>query len=1181
METPSQQQAVAARGNVLIVAGAGTGKTRTLIARCLDCLEKERVALDEILIVTFTEAAAAEMRERLRLALEKKSHEEPENLHWKEQLALFDIAHIGTLHSFCLRLVREHFHELGLDPQLSILDQGQTRLLADETLEEQFNAHYEGDDEFSRAVQDLIKVYGSGRDEKIRALVLRIHNYTRTRPDADGWLAKEIENFSSTEPAPWREWFAEAIEDWKTESLALLQNLRAENPKAAECLDILEKAKIANVSLLHQILGTDGKENFPKGKFTKLRAPLEGFFDNAKFLHSLFPANGGDPLIEDWNWIRSHMKTLLQLAREFSESFSARKRNDGVLDFHDLEQFALKLLWDFQTDAPTEIAKRWREKIHFVFVDEYQDINVAQDKIIAALSRDGTSANRFLVGDMKQSIYRFRLADPKIFRAYAKNWPVATKRSEGRRDENGQTISLSENFRSRESLLDFVNALFARLMREEIGGVDYDSEARLKFGSSSERSRLSNAENPSSRTELLLRLKNNSSENENSDDLADLEESEKEARMLAFRLLELKKSNHEVWDEDHKKFRAADWRDFAVLLRSPSGKAEIFAKQFERAGVPLVVERGGFFDSSEILDLLSLLQLLDNPLQDVPLIAILRSPFVGLSLDELAEIRLLANGKFWFALNQIQNPKSKVQIQLRIKVEKNLEQIARWRKLARQSSLSQCLEEILVETHYDDWLKTQSRGEQRHANIQRFLHLAERFDQFQRQGLFRFLNFIKAQREAEVEPEIALVAEENAVRLMSIHQSKGLEFPIVALADIGKSFNEQDLRGEIILDERFGLCPRVKPPNTGGHYPSLSYWLAQKSQRLELRGEELRLLYVALTRARDTLILSGCVSEKKWKTFFENRSTIASREILSARNYLDWLALSFSAESQRPGAESKKGELPHLRWQIVNDQELASSKADEKTAKEILLPELSGKDFSRLRTVLNWNYSLEPATKRAAKTSVTALRRQAEELDDEAKQLFRFSAGRNSKFKIQNSKLSAADTGNAHHKFLQHFSIETAADAKSLAAEAARLQKEKYLSADEIAALGLENVVAFWNSEIGKKIAAQSKFIRRELPFTAKFSTGEVDEILDQPAKNLQNEFVVVQGVADLVVLLPKEIWLVDFKTDDVAGKDLPGKMKFYAPQLKLYARALEKIYSRPVTDCWLHFLAIRKTERI
>jgi ATP-dependent helicase/nuclease subunit A len=1226
--TPSQRQAVAARGNVLVMAGAGTGKTRTLVERCLDCLCNERASLDEMLIVTFTDAAAAEVRQRIAAGLEKKSSAQPGDSHWNEQLALFDTAHVGTLHGFCLRLVREHFYELGLDPQLAILDAGEARLLANETLDEQFKTHYAGQNEFSLAVQNLIRIYGNGDERPIRAILLRLHHYAQTRPDADRWLARQREHFAAPQPVEWRGWMLDAIRDWRDEWLPVLENLRVENEKAVELLglfsclgsapapDAVGDALVADVrregasnrtrdayaphfsrelvaEILEQILATDGKENFPKGKFGVLRKPFENLFDEAAFFASLATVkDGNDPLAEDWSWVHGHMEMLLRLAQEFAGKFSERKLDDGVLDFHDLEQFALKLLWDSGADKPTTVAERWREKIRFVFVDEYQDINAAQDKIISALSRDewwrerprepistdtqngarGRSphhANRFLVGDVKQSIYRFRLADPKIFRDYARDW----------RGENGQTIPLSENFRSRESLLGFVNSIFSLVMREEIGGVAYDVEAQLKFGQPESRAELGLEKNPSPRAELLLRFINGRSEEADDDELPELEEAEKEARLITRRFRELVAQGHEIWDDQQNGFRAVEWRDMAVLLRAPSGKSESFAKEFERAGVPLSVVRSGFYDSSEILDLLNLLQLLDNPLQDVPAIAVLRSPLVGLSLDELAEIRLAAKDvNFWTALNRIQNEKLKIKSRAAEKIPKFLERFTRWRKLSKQNSLSQCLEEILAETHYAEWLQSRPRGAQRCANVGQFLHLAQQFDQFQRHSLFHFLKFIEAQQAADSEPEVATVAAENAVRLMSIHQSKGLEFPVVAVADLAKNFNEQDLRGEIIFDEQFGLCPRVKPPHTGRRYPSLPHWLAQRHQRRELRGEELRLLYVALTRARDTLILAAQVSEKKWETVWTRPGAVTAQKIVAAKSFADWFGLWFSQNGVNP--EATQGELRHLHWRVVNDEELADEVKTEsgKRQAEMELPELDDAMKEKLQKMLSWHYEFGAATVRAAKSSMTMMRRQAEELEDEALQIFTrptFAAKRR-KAESGKRKLNAAETGVAHHKFLQHFALEK---ISGLAAEAERLARENYLSADERDVLDLEMIAAFWNSNGGRKIQKHAAEVKREFAFTAKFSPTELDEIFArQTSPELTGEFVVVQGVADLVVLLPQEIWIVDFKTDEVNANDSSEKTKFYAPQLKLYSRALAKIYSRPVTNCWLHFLSARKT---
>jgi ATP-dependent helicase/nuclease subunit A len=439
----------------------------------------------------------------------------------------------------------------------------------------------------------------------------------------------------------------------------------------------------------------------------------------------------------------------------------------------------------------------------------------------------------------------------------------------------------------------------------------------------------------------------------------------------------------------------------------------------------------------------------------------------------------------------------------------------------------------------------------------------------------------------EVEPEVSTVATENAVRLMSIHQSKGLEFPIVVLADLAKNFNEQDLRAEIIFDEELGLCPKVKPPSSGRRYPSLPHWLAQRRQKRELRGEELRLLYVALTRARDNLILTASLTEKNWEEKWTPPQSVTVPKIADARSFADWLGLWFSSLGLA------QGETLLLRWRLVDDAELANAdKAEIGNLKPETGPAaLDTAAVKKLRGVVDWSYPRQNATKQKAKSSVTELRRAAAELDDEAEKIFSgadlFSPPRrdqNSPPKISNlksggSKLSASEIGSAHHTFLQHVALEKTGD---LAAEIQRLVRENYLSADESAALDLGALAKFWDSDLGEKIRAHAANVRRELPFTARFSPAEIAKITGgKIAEGLAEEFIVVQGVADLVVLLPDEIWLVDFKTDAVAADRLAEKIKTYAPQLQLYAAALEKIFTRQVTLRALHFLAAGRTEKI
>jgi ATP-dependent helicase/nuclease subunit A len=1190
--TPAQQEAIISRGNVLVVAGAGTGKTRTLVERCLHCLleEKHPASLDEILMVTFTDAAAAEMRQRIRARLEQELGKHTDDLRWSEQLALFDTAHIGTLHSFCLQLVRQHFYELELDPQLSVLPEEESRLLADETLEDLLQSHYAGETVDAEAVQHLIQVQGRGWDQPIRMLVLRLHHYTQTLRDPAAWFKSQLEMFTSPEPIQWRTWLLEGIDDWRSRWLPTLKSERSDNLKAVECAKALaslpENPSMEQATETLERIGAADLE-WPRGKKADWRKPLEHFLEEAIFLRSLTKTTEkGDPLVEDWNWIRTQMSTLLRLAEQFTQAFSQAKRELGVVDFHDLEQHSLELLWDRSTKQPTAVAREWRRKLRFVFVDEYQDINDAQDAILKALSREGEEANRFLVGDVKQSIYRFRLADPHIFQNYIETW----------RGVEGKAIPLVDNFRSREAILNFINSLFEALMRRDVGSVPYDDEARLRFGVPENRIQLSVATDPAPRVELHLRLKGSLDSKDMPEgdgeasrawiEMMNLEEAEKEARLIGKRLLALKTEKHLVWDEHTKASRPVTWSDMAVLLRSPSGKAESYAKEFNRLGIPLLVARGGFYESMEVTDLLSLLQLLDNPLQDIPTLAVLHSPLVGMSLDELAVIRLmLPKGPIWTALHRYYE--SNQEHSGWKKVDRFLKNFAAWRRLARQVSLSRCLEAVLSETHYAAWLLTQQRGEQRHANVQRLLSLAQQFDRFQRQGLFRFLRFIEAQQVAETEPEVAAVAEEDAVSLMSVHQSKGLEFPVVVVADLGKPFNMMDLRSEIMLDDKYGLCPQVKPPHTGQRYPSLPYWLARQRQKQEMLGEEMRLLYVALTRARDTLILTGSISEPLFNKRWLESSDLSAATLLSARSFLDWLA-GWCTKCTGTVLKESQGRNSLFCWNVYDDDihlidgSKPSGVAEEKVEQSNM--PLDAASWKKLQQKLAWVYQHTAATHEPAKTSVSALRRRmAEDIDAETRPLFEFKSG-SSKTKVHQTKyrinfdsgrLSAADVGTAHHTFLQLTSLDRVGSLTELKEEARRMEAEQLLSSAEVRSLDLGAVAAFWNSELGMKIRKNSKHIRRELAFTVRFSPEEVAGNTPRDPELFDEEFVVVQGVADLAVLLPDKIWLVDFKTDQITSSELADKVKIYEPQLKLYAQALARIYHRPVAEMHLYFLAL------
>lgn len=1149
--TPAQKAAIDARGNVLVVAGAGAGKTRTLVDRCLAWLldESQKGSIEQVLMVTFTEAAATEMRKRLRTELEKRKDEGSREA-LNEQLALLETANICTLHSFCYRLVREHFYELNLDPQLSVLPEEQSRLMMSEALDRILDRAYEGTSADAKRIQEFIQSFSRGWDKPVRDAVLTIHRYRQSLRDPDGWLANQRAAFEQSEPTQWRQWFFEEVGHWQKRWLPILRQQPTANLHSHRCTAALEKLtkdgkNFSDVCAALSIILDDWH-----GKKGELKKPdiIKPMFEEVDFLHSLCPGNkppkGGtpnDPLQEDWNWVRSSLLCLLDLAQQFDVEYSRAKRDSGTADYNDLEQLSLRLLWDGKTKEPSAVAREWREKFRLIFVDEFQDINSAQEAIIGALS----NANRFLVGDIKQSIYRFRLADPRIFLQYHKEW---------RGKSDGKVIPLSDNFRSHEAILNFVNALFGVIMREELGDVAYDDDARLQFGAREDRPQL--AVNPGQKppVELLLRCTDSGEADE--DNFSD---AEREAQLIASRLKELQQ-------------QGAAWSEMVVLMRSPRSKVEAFVKEFTRMGVPLVATRGGFFDSLEIRDLLDSLKLLDNPLQDVPLLGVLRSPLVGMTAADLATIRLVKkDGNFWTALMCWHKAVGQDESDLFSKTDLFLTRYKKWRRMARQTSLSHTLEQILKDTHFVELLNAQDRATQKQANVERLLQLSRQFDVFQREGLYRFLKFVDAQLENEIDAEPAAPPETNAVRLMSIHQSKGLEFPVVVVADLGKRFNFRDGAGDIILSEKFGLCAKVKPPTTRRSYPSLPYWLAQRQQRLETLGEELRLLYVAMTRAEHQLILVGSVGRKKLDEVWPSWASrgLGPKELSEAKTSLDWIGswlLRFSTNFNA-------GENDLLTWRISPNTDVIASAAASGVTRPV---DLAVQSLEKLRTRLDWSYGHEAATTRSAKTTVSALRK---ELSDDEAQPF-LKSGRAVKVSRGRSgvkKLSAAEAGSAHHVFLEQVQLRCGGDVKTLRSEAKRLVGIGVLSEEEFACLDFERLSEFWTSPIAREILAQQQYIRRELPFTARFDAKDFADINPEFAPP-PGEAVIVQGVVDLAVIAPNAIWILDFKTDAVTKSDLKEKVAQYRPQLLLYARALERIYGRAVTKRWLHFLAVGET---
>lgn len=1157
MFTAEQQKAIAARRDTLVAAGAGAGKTRTVVERCARLLlqKEEPVSIREILVVTFTEAAATEVRERIRKRLDEASNEAPADETLVSQIAYLDSAQISTLHSFCYTLVREHFFLLDIDPAISVMDEAEAQVLFGATLDEILKEHYDGKHAFSAALLDFVRENLNGWDEGLKEFVRKLHNYTQTRPNARGWFKRQLEIANDAGASQWQAWYREAVQTWCESWLPFLRSLPPENENAQNCAELLEAAcSNGDYRVASLIVERSNLACWPKGKKGVHEKEFEKLFDEAQFLAAL-DVEGA--LEQDWEWARQSLSMLLQLAQQFTQRFSEAKRERSRVDFHDLEQFALELLWDEEHAEPTRLAREWRKRFKAVFVDEYQDINAAQDRIIRALSSDQAGGNRFLVGDIKQSIYRFRQGDPSIFRSYFE------------KSEGWETAWLADNFRSHEEILNFVNPFFSWLMKRELGGVDYDEKAALRFGESLHRATMKRSEGEERKVELHLRFKGTDRNDLDPEELAgaerlgDLEDAEHEARLVAARLREMKERGARIYDQEQNAFRPLRWSDMVVLLRSAANKVEIYAKAFAAFDVPLLTKRDAFYSTQEVLDVCSLLHVLDNPLQDIPLVAVLRSPMVGLTADDLAAIRIAApkTKPFWRALNEFHE--TKVESPARPKIERFLARYHKWRTNRATSSLARRVEILLEDTAYGEWLLSQPRGQQRYANVQQLLGIARQFDNSRGESLYLFLRHLEELQDAVGDLKPATVGSEDAVSLMTVHQSKGLEFPLVAVADLGKTFNRSDLMSGLLLDEKYGICTMVKPPGLQRRYPSLPLWLARRSQRSEGAGEEMRVLYVALTRAQNHLLLFGTTNRKRateqWSRISEKPFP---QQVLRAASSLDWIGSFLTLRS--PGwLDRDSGEEETFRYTIHTHAPPAPETLAA-AAQEV-------PSDAEMRLVLNRisePYQHADATAQAAKTSVTALRRRSSEADEESGVLPSPSGRRT----------DGAEHGVAMHTFLEEISLDGPLDLQGLRQEAEALAARGLLRPEQLDLVDFKAVSAFWSSQTGQELLARRQFLRREFPFTYRLSQEDVLHAgLEGQITIANEEFLVVQGVADLLMLGEREIWLIDFKSDALAPAEIATAVKRYAAQLQLYSVGFASIMGRPVTRRGIYFLNPRE----
>ncbi len=1185
--TNEQTEAVEAMGNVLLVASAGTGKTTTLVNRVLNLIVHKGFSIERIVMVTFTEAAATEMRRRIGECLEEALAGAPGSAAIREQLFLLPYAQIGTIHGFCLRLIREHAVELGLDPGLRVLDENQTLPMSAAVLDALFV------DELTApgsSFKTLVKGFGRGSVLNVREWILTIHRHVRSLESPAKWFAHAQASAEQDSPESW--WGL--LRTWAEDGVSLLENGQEHPPDVRLLLSVLAEFAGSTQKSLDGVVRAiaDAAEGW---KGLKIPRRLMRLCQQAEFLRGLVAAPGEpDPIQQDWDQLRGSLRILLGLTEEFGRRFEKAKHEAGGLDFADQEQFALKLLRS-EDGSPTSSAKALRKSVDFVFVDECQDLNEAQDTLIRMISREGIGANRFLVGDVKQSIYRFRRANPAIFQRYLKEW--------GGDPTLGRVLPLTENFRSHEGIIDFVNSVFTDLMQASVGGVNYGENSRLVFGAPQARAFLARTSPTTGQisdpvvsihwfSNSLTESLGSSSDREtgtsqSGDASEELMSVELEARLVASRLRTLKENNTPVWDERLSVFRPMEWSDVLILMRSCAGRASVFSQELGLAGIPVEVSGESFLRSREIQDIIQMLRLLDNPFQDIPLAAVLRSPMAGLALEDLAEARLSKEkGTLWEALEKWCEDEAVPKTGGRQKACEFLVRYRRWRALLRQTSLHCCVDRILRETGYEAWLAGEPRGQDQLANLRKFRVEVRRFSEGQHQGLYHFLRFVDLQEEHELEVESAPSRVGGAARLMSIHRSKGLEAPVVVLAGLGKQFNKRSIRAMLLITEAHGLTAKLPSPDGLASYDTIGRWAAERKEGLELLGEELRLLYVALTRARDRLELVGELPRNAEE--LANRMREGSQladELQEGNSVAHWLILWLCSHGVLElGSGARRGANELVQWTLHGSTDLATPRPSPLPSSTHHAWTLPPEEILKgVREAMEWRYPLMGSTVTRSKVSVTQLRKAALVLEEWPAECLLFPdevASAPPQPGPAGGRVSAARIGSATHAVLESCDLANAVETESLRVLVDQLVRQRRIHQEEGEALNLQAIQSFWQGEIGRSIVENKSHVRRELSFTLKLDRDRIEACdLSEALPGVEpGDFATLQGAVDLAVLLPHEIWILDFKTDRIPADSLVARAERYRPQLRLYSEAMSRIYHRPVARVWLHFLELNRT---
>lgn len=1235
--TDNQWQAVFDGGeNILVSASAGSGKTTVLVRRVIEKL-KSGTDIDRLLIVTYTEAAAKEMKERIQIALQEAINTESDpdrKQHFSRQLSLLPTANISTLHAFCLTVIRRFYYLIEMDPVFRLLtDETEMSLLKEDVwdeLREQFYA------ENKESFYQLTANFSNDRsDEGLTRLIFSMYEFAKANPDPDYWIneltaAYQVEN-KLGDSNLYQEFLKPPVVDTLIRSIdrytEMIQLTEGE-PKLEKIMVLAQNEKLQAETLVSFLYDDDLEAAFEFSKelvferYPTVRA--EEYKETAAQAKGLREQNKKvlNKVIEDLFTISpAEMKKVMESAQPiisemasvgqaFINAYTEEKLKKGLVDFNDLEHFTLDILVNKeQTEwQASEASNYYRQKFDEVLVDEYQDINRLQETIIYWLRRpEANQGNLFMVGDVKQSIYSFRLADPTLF---------IEKYNQYGKNEDGKRIVLAENFRSRKNVLDFTNLVFEQLMDERVGQITYDEAARLVHGFD-QFPEVANYD-----TELLIYEKKSDTNLEEEpilgeSDLLLEDKTEGELHMTALKIKELVEQGYLIYDKKTKENRPVRYQD--IVLLTPTKKNNLTILDiFKTVGIPLQVnDAQNYFQATEIRTMVALLQLIDNPYQDIPLAAVLRSPLVGLKESELSLIRITAKEKTYYEAFLRFNHKvhqTNQEITLQKKTQAFAKLLEKWREMARRNQLATLIWEIYRDTAYLDYVGGMPAGKQRQANLYALVDRANAYEQTSFRGLFQFVRFIEKMQEKDKDlAEPVILSEENSVRVMTIHASKGLEFPVVFVLDMTKEFNLGDLNERYLFDDRLGVGIRYLEPDQRLLYDTLPFLAIKQVKLRKLLSEEMRKLYVALTRAEQKLFLVGSYNDKEatfkeWLKVADVMTKVLPSEnrLQGKSSLMNWVGMTlirhnkmndfqteFSTEKIAAITEHPASfQLTFVQQATIREQMEKMTFDLEEEEPQALASSSEKSSVESARKLLDFTYPYELATKTTNYQSVSEIKRIFEDPDNkeihkldvqaERKQsphaliVHRMSEGGLGKPKFIESvrKPSATEIGTATHSILQLIDLTQEPTEASLEKLIEELVQAKIIQPTIAQAIDRSKIMAFYQSNLGRLLIEKSDRVVREQPFSMLMDAREL--IKDYP--DFTEDDLLIHGMIDGYIEEENECLLYDYKTDHVIDIEdsnaIEKVIDRYRGQLTLYRKALAESTKKDVSKVVLILLS-------